>query len=210
MCGGRGGLSRDGRGRGGREARGPEAGSGNGLRCHWDRPAPSSAPGPLRPPAPSSPVWARPAPGALLPASPGSPSPAPLAWGGPLETPLSAAPAGPQVWGAQHTGVPPPRVSSLSARVVFTRVASWSARCSVKEMCDSPVSPGAGEGRGGPGVRPTRTGSGGRGECVSVMAQCWVTGRRPLWLGPWVLPDVARRASCGPFFWKIGSSGSWV
>lgn len=158
---------------------------------------------PARPSGPSGPRRSAPSiPRLSQPCSP--------CLGGPLETPLSAAPAGPQVWGAQHTGVPPPRVSSLSARVVFTRVASWSARCSVKEMCDSPVSPGAGEGRGGPGVRPTRTGSGGRGECVSVMAQCWVTGRRPLWLGPWVLPDVARRASCGPFFWKICSSGSWV
>lgn len=134
----------------------------------------------------------------------------PLPGGGPWRPRFLLLLRGPRC-GVHNTQVsPPPRVSSLSARVVFTRVASWSARCSVKEMCDSPVSPGAGEGRGGPGVRPTRTGSGGRGECVSVMAQCWVTGRRPLWLGPWVLPDVARRASCGPFFWKIGSSGSWV
>lgn len=162
----------------------------------------------LLPPArPSGPVRPR----ALCSQHPQAlPALLPLPGGGPWRPRFLLLLRGPSVWGAQHTGVPPPRVSSLSARVVFTRVASWSARCSVKEMCDSPVSPGAGEGRGGPGVRPTRTGSGGRGECVSVMAQCWVTGRRPLWLGPWVLPDVARRASCGPFFWKICSSGSWV
>lgn len=158
---------------------------------------------PARPSGPSG-------PGRSAPSIPRLSQPCSPCLGGALGDPAFCCSCGAPGVGRTTHRRPPPRVSSLSARVVFTRVASWSARCSVKEMCDSLVSPGAGEGRGGPGVRPTRTGSGGRGECVSVMAQCWVTGRRPLWLGPWVLPDVARRASCGPFFWKIGSSGSWV
>lgn len=60
--------------------------------------------------------------------------------------------------GATRRG--PPRVSSFCARAVFARVAMWSVRCSltVKEACDGPVSPGAGEG-GETGVRPTRPGS---------------------------------------------------
>lgn len=193
--------------------RGTRAGSRLGQRAPMP-PGPAGTVLRAGPAAASCPQLARlgpSGPGRSAPSIPRLSQPCSPCLGGALGDPAFCCSCGAPVCGAHNTQVsPPPRVSSLSARVVFTRVASWSARCSVKEMCDSPVSPGAGEGRGGPGVRPTRTGSGGRGECVSVMAQCWVTGRRPLWLGPWVLPDVARRASCGPFFWKICSSGSWV